>query len=81
MHVVIMGCGRVGTLLTQALCQAGHEVTVIDKNPNAFDRLPPGFRAKTVVGLGFDREILEEAGIKEADAFVAVSSGDNSNIV
>jgi trk system potassium uptake protein len=81
MNVVIMGCGRVGTLLTQALCQAGHEVTVVDKNPNAFDRLPPGFDAKTVVGLGFDREILEEAGIKEADAFIAVSSGDNSNIV
>src|ERR671931_1737857 len=76
-----MGCGRVGTLLTQELARAGHDVAVIDKNPRAFDRLPPGFEARTYVGLGFDREILEEAGIKEADAFIAVSSGDNSNIV
>ena len=76
-----MGCGRVGILLTQELAKAGHTVTVIDKNSHAFDRLPPGFDARTVVGLGFDREVLEEAGIKEADAFLAVSSGDNSNIV
>src|SRR5919198_6402953 len=76
-----MGCGRVGILLTQELARAGHEVSVIDKNPAAFDRLPPGFEAKTYVGLGFDRTVLEEAGIKEAEAFIAVSSGDNSNIV
>src|ERR671936_669793 len=76
-----MGCGRVGTLLTQELARAGHDVAVIDKNPRAFDRLPPGFEARTYVGLGFDREILEQAGIKEADAFIAVSNGDNSNIV
>jgi trk system potassium uptake protein TrkA len=80
-NVIIMGCGRVGTLLTQELAKAGHQVAVIDKNPNAFDRLPPGFDARTIVGLGFDRDVLEEAGIKEADAFLAVSSGDNSNIV
>jgi trk system potassium uptake protein TrkA len=80
-HVVIMGCGRVGILLTQELAKAGHQVTVIDRNPSAFDRLPPGFDAKKVVGLGFDKDVLEEAGIKEADAFLAVSSGDNSNIV
>jgi len=76
-----MGCGRVGILLTQELSKAGHDVTVIDKNPAAFSRLPPGFEARTMVGLGFDREVLEDAGIKEADAFLAVSSGDNSNIV
>lgn len=76
-----MGCGRVGILLTQELARAGHEVSVIDKYAAAFDRLPPGFEARTIVGLGFDREVLEEAGIKEADAFLAVSSGDNSNIV
>ncbi len=81
MHVVIMGCGRVGTLLTQELARAGHQISVIDKNPRAFERLPPGFDAKTVVGLGFDRDVMEEAGIRKADAFVAVSSGDNSNIV
>lgn len=76
-----MGCGRVGTLLTQELSKAGHEITVIDKRVSAFAKLPPGFEAKTIVGLGFDRDVLEEAGIKEADAFLAVSSGDNSNIV
>jgi trk system potassium uptake protein TrkA len=81
-RVIIMGCGRVGILLTQELvAKGGHDITVIDKNPAAFDRLPPGFEAKRIVGLGFDREVLEEAGIKEADAFLAVSSGDNSNIV
>jgi trk system potassium uptake protein len=81
MKVVIMGCGRVGIMLTQELCKAGHEVSVIDKDPSAFDRLPPDFKAKQVLGLGFDRAVLEEAGIAEADAFIAVSSGDNSNIV
>jgi trk system potassium uptake protein TrkA len=81
MHVVIMGCGRVGLQLTVELCKQGHDVSIIDKNPAAFDKLPPGFDAKTIVGLGFDKEVLEEAGIKEADAFIAVSSGDNSNIV
>src|SRR2546428_9675772 len=76
-----MGCGRVGAARTVELAKAGHSVAIIDKRPEAFDRLPPGFQAKTIVGLGFDREVLEEAGIKEADAFVAVSNGDNSNIV
>jgi trk system potassium uptake protein TrkA len=80
-RVIIMGCGRVGILLTQELSKAGHEVAVIDKNPAAFDRLPPGFDARTIVGLGFDRDVLEEAGVKDADAFLAVSNGDNSNIV
>src|SRR3954469_7623120 len=81
MHVVIMGCGRVGSELTLQLGRAGHDVVIIDKKPEAFDRLPPGFEARKIVGLGFDRDILEEAGIKEADAFIAVSNGDNSNIV
>jgi trk system potassium uptake protein TrkA len=81
MKAVIMGCGRVGILLTQELAKAGHEVSVVDKRAEAFDRLPPGFEAKKVVGMGFDRATLVEAGIEEADAFVAVSSGDNSNIV
>jgi trk system potassium uptake protein len=81
MKVVIMGCGRVGAELTVQLAKAGHEVVIIDKRKEAFDRLPPEFDARTVVGVGFDREVLEEAGIKDADAFVAVSSGDNSNIV
>lgn len=81
MHIVIMGCGRVGGALTVELAKAGHSVAVIDRRPEAFDRLPPGFEAKTMVGQGFDREVLEEAGIKDAGGFVAVSNGDNSNIV
>jgi len=81
MRVLIMGCGRVGSELSHALLDAGHEVTVIDKRAEAFDRYPPGDQARKIVGLGFDRDVLEEAGIREADAFIAVSSGDNSNIV
>src|SRR5438034_5398247 len=81
MNVVIMGCGRVGAELTVQLAKAGHSVAIIDKRQEAFDRLPPGFEARTGVGVGYDRDVLEEAGIKEADAFIAVSNGDNSNIV
>jgi trk system potassium uptake protein len=81
MRVIIMGCGRVGSELASQLLEGDHDVVVIDKDAEAFFRYPPGGGAKTVVGLGFDRDVLEEAGIKEADAFVAVSSGDNSNIV
>jgi trk system potassium uptake protein TrkA len=81
MHVVIMGCGRVGLATSIALTQRGHSVSVIDKRREAFDRLPPDFKARIVVGVGFDRAVLEEAGIRDADAFIAVSSGDNSNIV
>ena len=76
-----MGCGRVGAELTVQLAKAGHRVAIVDKRPEAFDRLPPGFEAKKVVGVGYDRDVLEEAGIKEAEAFVAVSNGDNSNIL
>src|SRR5437867_8978962 len=81
MHVVIAGCGRVGSDLTVSLTKQGHTVSVIDKNPQAFERLPPGFEGQTLVGIVFDREILEQAGIRDAGAFVAVSNGDNSNIV
>ena len=81
MHVVIMGCGRVGSELSHALGDGGHDIVVIDKNPEAFYRYPPGDHARQVVGLGFDREVLDQAGVKDADAFIAVSSGDNSNIV
>ncbi len=81
MHVVIIGCGRVGAALTVELGKAGHSVSIIDKRAEAFDRLPPGFQARTLVGTGFDRELLEDAGIAKAGAFVAVTNGDNSNIV
>jgi trk system potassium uptake protein TrkA len=80
-RVIIVGCGRVGSELTIQLAKAGHDVTILDKRPSAFDRLPPGFEARTLVGLGFDRELLVEAGVKEADAFISVTNGDNSNIV
>ena len=81
MHVVIAGCGRVGSDLTVSLSKQGHTVSVIDKNPSAFERLPPGFEGQTLVGMSFDRDTLEAAGIKEAGAFIAVTNGDNSNIV
>jgi trk system potassium uptake protein len=80
-HVVVVGCGRVGSGLATTLENQGHTVAVIDKRPQAFRRLPPGFGGKQVVGVGFDRARLEEAGITDADALAAVTNGDNSNIV
>jgi trk system potassium uptake protein TrkA len=80
-HVVIMGCGRVGSTLARALEDRGHTVSVIDSSPDAFRRLGPGFSGDKVTGYGFDQEVLEEAGITRAGAFAAVSSGDNSNII
>ncbi|TQS41268.1 potassium channel family protein [Cryptosporangium phraense] len=81
MHIVIMGCGRVGSTLAHSLEKRGHTVAVIDQNPDAFRRLGPNFVGSTVTGVGFERRTLEEAGIERADAFAAVSSGDNSNII
>ena len=81
MHIVIMGCGRVGSSLARSLEKRGHTVSVIDVDVDAFRRLGPEFRGTTVKGVGFDREVLEKAGIREADGFAAVSSGDNSNIL
>jgi trk system potassium uptake protein TrkA len=80
-HAVIVGCGRVGAELSDDLGRRSFTVSVIDKNPIAFEHLHPGFNGKTLVGPGFDRELLEEAGIKEAEIFIAVTNGDNSNIV
>lgn len=76
-----MGCGRVGSTLARSLEKRGHTVAVIDVLPDAFRRLGPAFRGRTVKGVGFDREVLIDAGIDEAQAFAAVSSGDNSNIL
>src|SRR4051794_29845425 len=76
-----MGCGRVGSALARALVRVGHEVTVIDRDPAAFLRLGQDFTGERVTGVGFDREVLVKAGIERADAFAAVSSGDNSNII
>jgi trk system potassium uptake protein TrkA len=80
-HIVIMGCGRVGSTLAHILEDRGHTVAIIDQSPEAFRRLRSGFRGRRVTGIGFDRDVQIEAGIEEASAFVAVSSGDNSNII
>nr|WP_203672852.1 MULTISPECIES: TrkA family potassium uptake protein [unclassified Streptomyces] len=80
-HVVIMGCGRVGSTLAQSFEQQGHTVAVVDQDPTAFRRLGSGFGGRRVTGVGFDQDTLREAGIEEAGAFAAVSSGDNSNII
>jgi trk system potassium uptake protein TrkA len=80
-HVVIMGCGRVGSALAKSLERLGHEVAVIDRDASAFRRLHAEFAGQRVTGVGFDRDTLVEAGIERAAAFAAVSSGDNSNII
>ncbi|MSW64197.1 MAG: TrkA family potassium uptake protein [Actinobacteria bacterium] len=81
MHVVVMGCGRVGSAIARRLEEIGHSVAVIDQNAEAFRRLGPEFNGRQVTGLGFDRQTLLDAGIDSAGAFAAVSSGDNSNII
>jgi trk system potassium uptake protein TrkA len=80
-HFVIMGCGRTGSTLAQLVEDRGHTVAVVDQNPDAFRRLGTQFEGQRVTGLGFDRDTLLEAGIQDAYAFAAVSSGDNSNIL
>lgn len=81
MHVVVVGCGRVGSGLAGAIEAEGHTVAVVDRRSKAFGRLPEGFSGRTVVGVGFDRDRLRHAGIEEAGAVAAVTSGDNSNIL
>ncbi len=76
-----MGCGRVGSTLARSLEDRNHTVSIIDSEPDAFRRLGPAFNGDKVAGIGFDQEVLEKAGIRRADAFAAVSSGDNSNII
>ncbi|MGI8695792.1 MAG: potassium channel family protein [Mycobacteriales bacterium] len=81
MRIVVMGCGRVGSGLSRRLEKLGHDVVVIDQQASAFRRLGPEFNGRAITGMGFDRDTLLEAGIEQADAFAAVSSGDNSNII
>ena len=81
MHIVIMGCGRVGSTLAHILEEQGHSVAIIDQDREAFRKLRTGFMGKKVTGVGFDQDVLMEAGIEEAGAFAAVSSGDNSNVI
>ncbi len=81
MHVVVVGCGRVGSSLARILEDEGHTVAVVDKQAKAFRRLPEGFGGRKIQGVGFDRDRLREAGIEEASALAAVTNGDNSNIM
>lgn len=81
MHVVIVGCGRVGSSLARELVSTGHTVAIIDRKPEAFARLGDDFTGQKVTGIGFDHDTLIEAGIERADALAAVTNGDNSNIL
>lgn len=81
MYVIIAGCGRVGSELAKLLSAEGHNVVVIDKNPSAFERLGGTFNGLTMVGNGFDLELLKQAGIEKADAFCSVTNGDNTNLI
>ncbi len=81
MHIVIMGCGRVGSTVAHILEDQDHSVSIIDQDPEAFRKLRSGFKGTKVTGIGFDRDVLTEAGIGRAGAFAAVSSGDNSNVI
>jgi trk system potassium uptake protein TrkA len=81
MYLIIMGCGRVGARLAHLLVKANHEVLVLDTNAAAFDRLGREFPGSTMVGNGIDHDVLVKAGIERADAFAAVTQGDNRNIM
>lgn len=81
MKAVIMGCGRVGARVASLLDHTGNEVTVIDIDSRAFQRLPATFEGDTIIGTGIDEDVLRRAGIEDADAFIAVSNGDNRNIM
>ncbi len=81
MRIVIMGCGRVGARLAGLLDDDGHSVTILDNDAYSFRRLPPKFSGTTLLGNGLNEEVLKGAGIEEADAFVAVTQGDNRNVM
>lgn len=81
MRVVILGCGRLGAMVAGMLDAEGHEVAVIDAGPEAFRRLAPTFRGTALTGVGIDEDILRQAGIERADAFLALTEGDNTNAV
>lgn len=81
MHIIIVGCGRVGSQLAQILSSEGHNIVIIDKKAESFKRLGPDFNGITITGVGFDPEILKRAGVERADALAAVTNGDNSNIM
>jgi trk system potassium uptake protein TrkA len=81
MKVVIMGCGRVGAQLAGLLDTDGHSVTILDTDVYSFRRLPPTFSGTALVGNGLNEDLLKKAGIEEADAFVALTQGDNRNVM
>ena len=81
MKVIIMGCGRVGARLAALLDSDGHEVTIIDTDAYSFRRLPATYNGQTLLGNGVDEEVLKKAGIEQADAFIALTQGDNRNIM
>jgi len=81
MYVIIVGCGRVGAELAKLLSGEGHDLVVIDKNPAAFNRLGGAFNGLTMIGNGFDPDLLKEAGIEKADVFCSLTNGDNTNLV
>ncbi len=79
MKIIILGCGRVGVYLAQTLDKAGHDVTIVDRNRDSFAKLGSDYGGKMVLGTGIDEDVLRKAGIERADAFVAVTNGDNTN--
>jgi len=81
MRVIIVGCGRVGAQLAELLDAEGHAVTILDLDAHSFRRLPPGFKGTALVGNGIDQRALVRAGIEQADVFVAVTQGDNRNVM
>ena len=81
MNIVIMGCGRVGAHLANILDAEGHKITVLDINPDSFRKLSPDFKGTALIGDGTDEDTLRRAGIEEADGFVAVTQGDNRNVL
>ncbi|MEW6618512.1 MAG: TrkA family potassium uptake protein [bacterium] len=81
MYIIIIGCGRVGSQLATTLSLEGHNVVVIDKSNSSFKRLGTNFNGRTMVGNGYDVELLKEAGIENADAVAVVTNGDNTNVV
>lgn len=81
MYVIVVGCGRVGSQLATFLSEEGHDVAIIDKSAEAFRRLGSTFNGLTITGLGFDQDVLIEAGIEKADVFSAVTDLDNTNMM
>jgi trk system potassium uptake protein TrkA len=81
MKIIVIGCGGVGAGLAQTLSQRTHQVTVVDINPDAFERLGSSFKGRTILGIGFDRDVLMQAGIERTDGLAAVTSSDETNVV